>query len=66
MEIYRDMILRDFALTNIVESDRIAGIMKEARKHTDDRNVLGLVRSLAAFATGPEEIQLLREHYLEE
>ena len=40
--------------------------MKEARKHTDDRNVLGLVRSLAAFAMGPEEIQLLREHYLEE
>lgn len=89
----REVILRDFALTNIVESDRIAGIMKEARKHTDDRNVLGMVRSLAgvnpeymgrmldavlerygsmeqylleAFALGTEEIQRLREHYLEE
>ena len=29
----REVILRDFALTNIVESDRIAGIMKEANEN---------------------------------
>ncbi|MCH1981294.1 tyrosine-protein phosphatase [Ruminococcus sp. OA3] len=88
----REVILRDFALTNIVESGRIADIMKEARKHTDDLEVLGMVRSLAgvnpeymermldavlerygsmeqylleAFALGPQELQLLRNRYLE-